>query len=141
MGLGAAHCPQERPARLAQDHRQPAHQRVYEAYAIAYAELDAAQTVLVGARAFFTLDWFKGYWQLTPTRVLMGQTDAVPFCQSAMDFMFADLLFKGLLAWLDDMLGYAETPEDLLDQVLTICSSFGLKLNPKKCDLFLTKAV
>ncbi|KAF0746741.1 hypothetical protein AaE_008002 [Aphanomyces astaci] len=25
--------------------------------------------------------------------------------------MFADLLFKGLLAWLDDMLGYAETPE------------------------------
>ncbi|KAF0776066.1 hypothetical protein AaE_000234, partial [Aphanomyces astaci] len=55
--------------------------------------------------------------------------------------MFADLLFKGLLAWLDDMLGYAETPEDLLDHVLTICSSFGLKLNPKKYDFFLTKAV
>ncbi|KAF0721727.1 hypothetical protein AaE_010013 [Aphanomyces astaci] len=55
--------------------------------------------------------------------------------------MFADLLFKRFLAWLDDMLGYAETPEDRLDQVLTICSSFGLKLNPKKCDLFLTNAV
>ncbi|ETV73005.1 hypothetical protein H257_12050 [Aphanomyces astaci] len=77
----------------------------------------------------------------TPTRVLMGQTDAVAFCQSAVDFMFADLLFKGLLAWLDDMLGYAENSKDLLDQVLTICSSFGLKLNPKKCDFFLTKAI
>ncbi|KAH9147037.1 hypothetical protein AeNC1_019450, partial [Aphanomyces euteiches] len=82
---------------------------------------------------FFTLDWFKGYWQLalhedsqmyysmtpfgvyTPTRVLMGQTDAVAFCQSAVDFMFADLLFKGLLVWLDDMLGYAETTDDLFD--------------------------
>ena len=124
--------------------------------------LDAALTVLVGAQAFFTLDWFKGYWQLalhedsqmyysfmtpfgvyTPTRVLMGQTDAVAFCQSAVNFMFADILFKGLLAWLDDMLGYAESPEDLLDlldQVLTICSAYGLKLNPKKCDFFLTKA-
>ncbi|KAH9169549.1 hypothetical protein AeNC1_017787, partial [Aphanomyces euteiches] len=73
----------------------------------------------------------------TPTRVLMGQTDAVAFCQSAVDFMFADLLFKGLLAWLDDMLGYAETTDDLfglLEQVLTICSKFGLKLNPRKCD-------
>ncbi|KAH9086264.1 hypothetical protein LEN26_020293, partial [Aphanomyces euteiches] len=26
--------------------------------------LDAALTVLVGSRVFFTLDWFKGYWQL-----------------------------------------------------------------------------
>ncbi|KAF0709695.1 hypothetical protein AaE_012802, partial [Aphanomyces astaci] len=114
----------------------------------------------LGARVFFTLDWFKGYWQLalhedsqmyysfmapfgvyTPTRVLMGQTDVVAFCQSAVDFMFADLLFKGLLAWFDDTLGYAETPEYLLDQVLTSCSSFGLQLNPKKCDFFLTKAV
>ncbi|KAH9121075.1 hypothetical protein AeMF1_007045, partial [Aphanomyces euteiches] len=96
--------------------------------------LDAALTVLVGSRVFFTLDWFKGYWQLalhedsqmyysfmtpfgvyTPTRVLMGQTDAVAFCQSSVDFMFADLLFKGLLAWLDDMLGYAETTDDLFD--------------------------
>ncbi|KAF0775140.1 hypothetical protein AaE_001160, partial [Aphanomyces astaci] len=58
--------------------------------------------------------------------------------------MFADLLFKGLLAWLDNILGYTETPEDcldLLDEVLTICSSFGLKLNSKKCDFFLAKAV
>ncbi|KAF0730914.1 hypothetical protein Ae201684_011796 [Aphanomyces euteiches] len=123
--------------------------------------LDAALTVLVGSRVFFTLDWFKGYWQLalhedsqmyysfmtpfgvyTPTRVLMGQTDAVAFCQSAVDFTFADLLFKGLLAWLDDMLGYAEITDDLFDlleQVLTICSKFGLKLNPRKCDFFLAR--
>ncbi|KAH9089265.1 hypothetical protein Ae201684P_001468 [Aphanomyces euteiches] len=105
--------------------------------------LDAALTVLVGSRVFFTLDWFKGYWQLalhedsqmyysfmtpfgvyTPTRVLMGQTDAVAF------------------SWLDDMLGYAEITDDLFDlleQVLTICSKFGLKLNPRKCDFFLAR--
>ncbi|KAH9150223.1 hypothetical protein AeRB84_006900, partial [Aphanomyces euteiches] len=124
--------------------------------------LDATLTVLVGSHVYFTLDWFKGYWQLalhedsqmyysfmtpfgvyTPTRVLMGQTDAVAFSQSAVDFMFADVLFKGLLAWLDDMLGYAETTDDLfylVEQVLTICSKFGLKLYPRKCDFFLRMA-
>ncbi|ETV74095.1 hypothetical protein H257_11397 [Aphanomyces astaci] len=54
--------------------------------------------LLFCARVFFSLDWFKGYWQLalhedsqmyysfmtpfgvyTPTRVLIGQTDAVVF--------------------------------------------------------------
>ncbi|KAH9141744.1 hypothetical protein AeRB84_014109, partial [Aphanomyces euteiches] len=63
--------------------------------------LDSAMACLVGTKAYFTLDWTKGYWQLplhadsqeffsfmtpfgvyTPTRVLMGQTDAVAYCQS-----------------------------------------------------------
>ena len=53
-----------------------------------------------GATVFFSLDFFKGYWQLplhpdsqelftimgvdgmiTPTRVSMGQSDAVAYCQ------------------------------------------------------------
>ncbi|KAF0687532.1 Aste57867_20723 [Aphanomyces stellatus] len=57
--------------------------------------LDSAMACLVGTSVYFTLDWTKGYWQLplhpesqeffsfmtpfgvyTPTRVLMGQTDA-----------------------------------------------------------------
>jgi hypothetical protein len=79
----------------------------------------------------------------TPTRVLMGQTDAVAYCQSVAHEMFGDQLFRGLLAWLDDLLGSAKTVGelfDLLDQVLTICAKFGLKLSPKKCQFFLRKA-
>ena len=62
---------------------------------------------LVGAAFFFTLDFFKGYWQYaldkasqemfsfltdmgvyTPTRVLMGGTDSVAYCQSSVQEMF-----------------------------------------------------
>ncbi|KAH9135325.1 hypothetical protein AeRB84_019220, partial [Aphanomyces euteiches] len=85
-----------------------------------------AMACLVGTKAYFTLDWTKGYWQLPlhadlqeffsfmtpfgvymPTRVLMGQTDAVAYCQSVVHQMFGELLFRGLLAWLDDLLGFA----------------------------------
>ncbi|KAF0775740.1 hypothetical protein AaE_000560, partial [Aphanomyces astaci] len=79
----------------------------------------------------------------TPTLVLMGQTDAVAYCQSVVHQMFGELLFRGLLAWLDDLLGFAKTTDkllDMLDQVLSICAQFGLKLSPKKCHFFLREA-
>ncbi|ETW04755.1 hypothetical protein H310_03902 [Aphanomyces invadans] len=98
--------------------------------------LDAAMVVLVGTSVYLTLDWTKGYWQLplhpasqelysiippcgafTPTRVLMGQSDAIAFCQSDGHQMFEDLLFRGLLAWLDDLLGAAITPMGLFDLI------------------------
>ncbi|KAH9105021.1 hypothetical protein AeMF1_019060 [Aphanomyces euteiches] len=88
--------------------------------------LDSAMACLVGTKAYFTLDWTKGYWQLslhagsqeffsfmtpfgvyTPTRVLMGQTEAVAYCQSVVHRMFGELRFRGSLAWLDDLLGSA----------------------------------
>ncbi|KAF0728909.1 hypothetical protein AaE_009417, partial [Aphanomyces astaci] len=81
--------------------------------------LDSAMVCLVGTNVYFTLDWTKGYWQLplhvdsqmyfsfmtpfgvyTLTRVLMGQTDAVAYCQSVVHQMFGALLFRGMLAWL-----------------------------------------
>jgi len=84
---------------------------------------------LRGAKVFFTLDFFKGYWQLplakesqelfsfitdtgvyTPTRVLMGGSDSVAYCQATVQEMFAELLYKGLLVWLDDLLGYVKDP-------------------------------
>ncbi|KAH9137526.1 hypothetical protein AeRB84_017790, partial [Aphanomyces euteiches] len=124
--------------------------------------LDSAMACLVGTKAYFTLDWTKGYWQLplhadsqeffsfmtpfgvcTPTRVLMGQTDAVAYCQSVVHQMFGELLFRGLLAWLDDLLGSAKSVAslfDLLDQVLATCAEFGLKLSPKKCHFYLAEA-
>ncbi|ETV64321.1 hypothetical protein H257_18770 [Aphanomyces astaci] len=39
------------------------------------------------------------------------------------------------------LLRYSTPNRDLLDQVLRICSSFDLKLNPTKCDFFLTETV
>ncbi len=79
----------------------------------------------------------------SPTRVLMSQTDAVGFCQSAVHEMFLELLYDGLLVWLDDLLGYAPSVNQLLDileKVLTICEKYNLKLHPRKCAFFLTKA-
>ncbi|KAH9174853.1 hypothetical protein AeNC1_017662 [Aphanomyces euteiches] len=50
----------------------------------------------------------------TPTRVLMGGTDSVAYCQSSVQEMFADELYRCLQIWLDDLLGYSKTKEGLL---------------------------
>ncbi|POM57665.1 Hypothetical protein PHPALM_37794 [Phytophthora palmivora] len=120
--------------------------------------LEVVLSALEGAQVFFALDWFRGYWQLplhedsqelftfithrgmyTPTRVPMGATDAVAYCQGVVEEIFGDLLGNGILVWLDDILGYAESEEELLqllDQVLARCEAYGLKLHAKKCDFF-----
>jgi hypothetical protein len=120
--------------------------------------LEVVLGVLGGAKVFFALDWFRGYWQLplhkdsqelftfithrgmyTPTRVPMGATDAVAYCQGVVEEIFGDLLGNGILAWLDDILGYAESEDallELLDNVLARCEAYGLKLHAKKCDFF-----
>ncbi|ETV78978.1 hypothetical protein H257_07762 [Aphanomyces astaci] len=109
------------------------------------------------------LEVAMGYWQLslhpdsqeyysfmtpvgvvTPTRVLMGQTDAVVYCQGVVDESFGDLLMHGLLGWLDDLLGYAPTTDELLHllrKVLEICHAYGLKLHPGKCVFYTTRTV
>ncbi|KAH9109318.1 hypothetical protein AeMF1_015600, partial [Aphanomyces euteiches] len=105
----------------------------------------------------------EGYWQLplhsesqeyysfmtpigvvTPTRVLMGQSDAVAYCQGVVDELFGEMIMHGLLGWLDDLLGYARTASDLMDllkRVLAICQAYGLKLHPKKCAFYTTKTI
>jgi hypothetical protein len=107
---------------------------------------------------FFILDFFKGYWQLplhpscqemfsfltdlgvyTPTRVLLGGSDSVAYCQAAVQVIFQDLLYRGLLTWVDDLLGYVEDEGkllSLLEVVLETCQKTGLKPNPSKCDFF-----
>ncbi len=124
--------------------------------------LGAAFVTLVGTEVYFTLDWTKGYWQLavhpesqdyfsfmtpfgvyTPTRGLIDQIDAVAYCMSVVTKLFGDLLFCGLLAWIDDFLCAAKTVDelfDLLDKVLSICAEFGVKLNPNTSDFFLREA-
>ncbi|KAE9083679.1 hypothetical protein PF006_g26638 [Phytophthora fragariae] len=120
--------------------------------------LEVVLGALEGAKVFFALDWFRGYWQLplhedsqelftfithrgmyTPTRVPMGATDAVAYCQGVVEEIFGDRLGNGILAWLDDILGYAESEDELLqllDQVLVRCEAYGLKLHAKKCEFF-----
>uniref|UniRef100_H3H500 Chromo domain-containing protein n=1 Tax=Phytophthora ramorum TaxID=164328 RepID=H3H500_PHYRM len=87
---------------------------------------------LYGSRYYFLLDFFKGYWQfllslssqelfsfltdmgvVTPTRVLMGGSDSVAYCQATVQEMFAEFLYKGLLIWLDDLLGYHATEDGI----------------------------
>ncbi|OWY99498.1 LOW QUALITY PROTEIN: Retroelement [Phytophthora megakarya] len=122
-------------------------------------QLDVVITHVAGAKVFFICAWFRGYWQLpfhpdsrecftfithrgmyTPTRVPMGAKDAVAYCQSVVEQIFGDLLYNGVLVWLDDILGYAESEEELmelLEEVLQRCEKFGLKLHPGKCKFFL----
>ena len=117
---------------------------------------------LSGATCFFLLDFFKGYWQFsldpscqevfsfltdtgvyTSTRVMQGGSDSVAYCQSTVQAMFSGQLYKCLLAWLDDLLGYHKTPTGLLTalaEVLEVCASKGLKLHPNKCQFFVKEA-
>lgn len=125
-------------------------------------DLESAPRAASKSRVFFGIDWFRGYWQLplhpecqefytimtdrgmfTPTRVLMGQTDAVAYCQSTVESIFGDMIDSKLLGWLDDLLGHATTTPSLLDileEVLFRCAKVGLKLHPDKCDFFTTSA-
>ena len=73
----------------------------------------------------------------------MGGNDSVVYCQAAVQEMFIDLLYQGLLIWLDDLLGYENSESQLLkllEKVLKICQQRGLKLNPKKCSFFKKEA-
>ncbi len=119
---------------------------------------EAEMADLEGATCFFDVDGFKQYWQeplaktsreylsivtpngiYTPTRVLMGATDAVAYTQQTMETIMAPVLNNGVKVWLDDVLGYARNEEELLDrleQVLKRCAQFGLKLHPEKCNFF-----
>jgi hypothetical protein len=120
--------------------------------------LEVVMDHLQGAKVFFVIDFFKGYWQLpfaeasqelfsiltdediyTPTRVLMGGSDSVANCQAAVQEIFARYLYKGVMTWLDDVLGYAVSEEKLLcflEAALGICKDRVLKLNPAKCGFY-----
>ncbi|KAG3206634.1 hypothetical protein PC128_g579 [Phytophthora cactorum] len=74
----------------------------------------------------------------------MGGTNNVAYVQSTVQEMFSEVFDKGLLIWIDDLLGYEKCDEGLLfllKIVLTICAEKGLKLNPKKCSFYLRQAL
>ena len=113
------------------------------------------------AKAFARVDFLKGYWQMplhedsqemcsmvtdlavyTPTRVPQGSSDAVMYFQSSMQKCFEKQLYKSLLIWLDDILVYSKSIEDILtalDELFSVCAEYNLKLSPAKCELYQTK--
>ena len=113
---------------------------------------------LAGAKCFASLDMLKGYWQFPVeqlsqrflafvtsqgtfhfTRVVMGARNSAAHFQQVMQTILDGLLFTGVLLYLDDILLYGECDADLvriLDLVLTRLDARGIKLQPRKCDLF-----
>ena len=71
-----------------------------------------------------------------------GFTNAPATCQRFMNGIFKEDLFKLVLIFLDDLLVYSDTPVEHLEhleKVFLKLRAAGLKLNPKKCDLFQTQ--
>ncbi|CEP03613.1 hypothetical protein PBRA_009498 [Plasmodiophora brassicae] len=112
---------------------------------------------LSGMTCFFTIDAFKGFWLMplakecqeifsfmtddavfTPTRSIQGGMNSAVQFHARMAAIFDDMK-ENLLIWIDDILGFAKSEEDLLHQltrVLERCRERNLKLNPNKCTLF-----
>ena len=71
-----------------------------------------------------------------------GLTSAPSTFQRVMNTIFFDLLDKGVLVYLDDILVYSKSVEEhvaLLDHVFSLFSKYKLYLKESKCSLFLNK--
>ena len=56
-----------------------------------------------------------------------------------MSRVIKDLLWNICLCYLDDIVTYAKTPQELLERLRTVLDRLhqvGLKVKPSKCDLF-----
>jgi len=113
---------------------------------------------LRGAKYFATIDLLSGYWQLGMTdrarersafctrrglfeftRMPFGLANAPStFCR-LMHTVLHDLSYTICLCYLDDIIVYAETPQELierLDVIFTRLHAHGLKAKASKCVLF-----
>lgn len=69
-----------------------------------------------------------------------GLCNAPSTFQRVMNRVFFELLDKGVLIYLDDILVYSKTVEEhkkLLDQVFALLDRYKLHVKAKKCALFL----
>ena len=112
---------------------------------------------LHGAKYFASLDLKSGYWQIplhpddcektafvTPFGLYefiampFGLASAPATFQRMMDEIFSELIGKELLIYLDDILIFGSTFEQLLDRIKEVfrrLKECGLKLKAKKCTL------
>ena len=117
---------------------------------------------LKGSACYATLDLWKGYWQFplaedkqeifsfmthegvfTPTRIIQGSKNGTNFFQSGLSECLRDLLYKGVLLWVDDVLVYGANETHLLDHLEQIFETFAarnIKCSAAKCHLFLKQA-
>ncbi|GAB9476818.1 unnamed protein product [Globisporangium polare] len=76
----------------------------------------------------------------TPTRVAQGSTDAALHFQATVEKVLAPLLHKNLLVWIDDLLLFVDTVDELvsvMQRIFKLLDQHGVKLNLTKCELFL----
>ena len=124
-------------------------------------EVQDAIDSLRGSRWFATLDLLNGYWQLGMTdrakersafctrrglfqfrRLPFGLSGApATFCR-LMSTVLGDYLGVLCLCYLDDVIVFAKTQQELLqklDKIFQRLSQYGLKIKPSKCVLFRTE--
>ena len=116
---------------------------------------------LRGSNCFATIDLLSGYWQLGMTerakersafctRRGLFQFTRMPFGLSGapgsfcrlMQIVLRDHLWTICLCYLDDIVVFAKTPQELLERLRTVLDRLrqvGLKVKPSKCDLFRTE--
>ena len=117
---------------------------------------------LQGAGYFSSVDSASRYWQVpvaekdrlktafcTPevglyefVKMPFGLTNAPASFQRLINKIFKEDHFKHVIIFLDDLLVYSETPTEPLEhleKVFLKLRAAGLKLKPKKCDLFQTQ--
>ncbi|KAH9181363.1 hypothetical protein AeNC1_016661, partial [Aphanomyces euteiches] len=84
------------------------------------------------------LSFMLNVWVMTLNRVMQGHVDSALYVQSTSEACYAPLLNKHLLVWIDDILAYANDPEEytkVLDQFFDLVSQYGFKLCPTKTKL------
>jgi len=127
-----------------------------DAYPI--TDIQDAFDSLRGTKYFATIDLLSSYWQIGMTpraqersafctgrglyhfkRMPFGLSNApATFCR-LMHRLLRDHLWRICLCYLDDVIVYATTQQELLERlhtILTCLHSVGLKVKPSKCSLF-----
>jgi len=158
-GLRPFVCLRKRTVLFCIDYRRVNAVSKKDAYPI--PDIQDALDNLRGSRYFATIDLLSGYWQLGMTdhakersafctrrglfqftRMPFGLSGAPgSFCRQ-MSIVLRDLLWVVCLCYLDDIVVYARSPQELLERlriVLDPLRDVGLKAKPSKCELFRTE--
>ena len=146
--------------RLCVDYRQLNNKTRKDAYPL--PRIEEALDCLHGARYFCSLDLSHGFYQIPMAeedaektafrvgtgalyeycRMPMGLCNSPATFMRLMDSIFGDVNFQSLLVYLDDILVFGSTEEQVLNRfemVLQRLQGYNLKLKPEKCNLFQEK--
>ena len=143
-------------SRLCCDYRRLNDVTLKDAYPL--PRIDASIDALAGASWFSTLDLASGYWQVelddgardksafavkgglyTWNIMSFGLCNAPSTFERLMERVLAGLHWETLLVYLDDIIVWGRTAEEAISRLETVLQRLraaGLKLKPKKCDLF-----